>query len=87
MAIKKHNSKKHKTKKHNSKKFKKTLFSSKKKIQRGGNSIGCSLASIKEPGFNIAKLGDIAGLSIPDSRGVIYRPNCGNPNENQAMAP
>ena len=51
--------------------------------QKGG-STNCNLASVKEPGFNIAGLGDIPGLSIPDSRGAIYRPNC-KPDTYQAM--
>jgi hypothetical protein len=52
--------------------------------QRGGAD--CNLATVREPGFNVPALGDITGLSIPESRGVIYRPNC-QPDTYQAMTP
>ena len=52
--------------------------------QRGGAS--CDLATVQEPGFSIPALGDIAGLNIDKSRGVIYRPNC-KPDLYQAMIP
>lgn len=53
--------------------------------QRGG-AADCNLATVREPGFNVPALGDITGLSIPESRGVIYRPNC-QPDTYQAMTP
>jgi hypothetical protein len=71
-----------KGKKNNSKKYN---ISSRMQRQKGGFT-NCNLASVKEPGFNIAGLGDIPGLSIPDSRGAIYRPNC-KPDTYQAMTP
>jgi hypothetical protein len=101
MAIKLHKSRKHRSKKHNSKKTKKYHHSrkqhksksksksrsrnNKRKMQRGGFA-DCNLASIKEPGFNISNVGDVAGLSIPESRGAIYRPNC-KQDTYQAMTP
>ena len=57
----------------------------KRKMQRGGFA-DCNLASVKEPGFNLPSLGNIAGLSIPESRGAIYRPNC-KQDTYQAMTP
>ena len=42
---------------------------------RGGFS-SCNLATIKEPEFNIPAMGGIDGLSIAESRGEIFRPNC-----------
>jgi len=57
----------------------------KRKMQRGGFA-DCNLASIKEPGINVPALGNIAGLSIPESRGAIYRPNC-KQDTYQAMTP
>lgn len=53
--------------------------------QRGG-AADCNLATVREPGFNVPALGDITGLSIPESRSVIYRPNC-QPDTYQAMTP
>ena len=58
------------------------LYKSKRVNQKGGflNNPSCNIATIKEPGFNISGLGtsnnSIPGLSIPDSRAVIYNPNC-----------
>ena len=54
--------------------------------QKGGFDDSCKLATVKEPGFNFAGMGEIAGLSIPAKRGVIFRPNCGN-NSYNAMMP
>ena len=85
---KKHNSRKnknHKSKK-NSKNHSKKDNSMRRMQRQNGGSTNCNLASVKEPGFNIAGLGDIPGLSIPDSRGAIYRPNC-KPDTYQAMTP
>jgi hypothetical protein len=92
----KHNSRKNSRKNKNQKNHKKQLPNKSKKnysknhnrrMQRQkGGSTNCNLASVKEPGFNIAGLGDIPGLSIPDSRGAIYRPNC-KPDSYQAMTP
>jgi hypothetical protein len=99
---KKHNSKKHNSKKHNSRKhytkktkknnnsrrYKKSNSKSKsraRKMQRGGFA-DCNLASVKEPAFNVSALGNVPGLSITESRGAIYRPNC-KPDIYQAMTP
>ena len=41
-----------------------------------GGFASCNLATIKEPAFNIPAMGGIDGLSIPESRGAIFRPNC-----------
>jgi len=56
------------------------------KNHKGGFSSNCNLATIKEPGFSVDALGSIAGLSIPESRAAIYRPNC-KTNSYQAMTP
>ena len=84
------NRKKNKTRK--TRKTRKTSKTSKKygnngrrKAQHGGFS-DCSLATVKEPAFNIPALNDIQGLSIPETRGVIYRPDC-QKDTNQAMIP
>ena len=57
-----------------------------KNIMHRGGFTDCNLASIKEPGFNIPTLGVADGLSIPESRGAIYRPNC-KTDTYQAMTP
>ena len=76
-----------KGKKNYSKKNHSKTNNSMRRMQRQkGGFTNCNLASVKEPGFNIAGLGDIPGLSIPDSRGAIYRPNC-KPDTYQAMTP
>ena len=69
----KKNKKNKKTKKNN--KHKKHNKYSKHK---GGflNDPSCNLATVRESGFNLAGTGSIAGLSIPDTRAVIYNPNC-----------
>jgi len=54
-------------------------------IQNGGFS-SCNLATVQEPEFNVPALGDITGLNIGKSRGVIYRPDC-KPDTYQAMIP
>ena len=57
------------------------------KLSRKSHSGGfnnCSIASVKEPVFNIPALGGIEGLTIPESRSAIYRPNC-VPDTYQAM--
>lgn len=91
---KKHNSRKNsrknknqKNQTHKSKGKKNHSKNHNRRMQRQkGGSTNCNLASVKEPGFNIAGLGDIPGLSIPDSRGAIYRPNCKS-DSYQAMTP
>jgi hypothetical protein len=79
-----------KTKKHSrkSKQHHKTHHKShnKNNHQSGGFASDCNLASIKEPGFNLSALGDIAGLSIPESRAAIFHPNC-KADTYQAMTP
>lgn len=93
MAIRKYknNSKKHSRKskrisKSQQHKKKQNQNKNKTRKQRGGFAGDCNLASVKEPGFNIPSLGDIAGLSIPESRGAIFRPNC-KADTYQAMTP
>jgi hypothetical protein len=90
MAIRKHKFSKKSKKYSKSKKMlsrKKTKRSNKsKKYQRGGFSSNCNLATVKESGFSLDALGSIAGLSIPSSRGAIYRPNC-KTDTYQAMTP
>ena len=56
--------------------------------QKGGfnSNTDCNLATIKEPGFNLAGSGDIAGISIPESRALIFNPNC-QVDTYQAMTP
>ena len=51
-----------------------------------GGFASCNLATIKEPSFNIPAMGGIDGLSIPESRGAIFRPNC-KTDTYQAMTP
>jgi hypothetical protein len=53
---------------------------------QNGGFFNCNLATVQEPEFNLPALGDIAGLNIEKSRGVIYRPNC-KPETYQAMIP
>jgi hypothetical protein len=88
---KKRTSKSHKTNKH-IKKVKSKRRISKRNTrsrinhkQRGGFA-NCNLATVQEPEFNLPALGDIAGLNIAKSRGVIYRPDC-KPDTYQAMIP
>ena len=69
---------KHRVNKHNSR-------SRMNHKQHGGFS-SCNLATVQEPEFNVPALGDIAGLNIGKSRGVIYRPDC-KPDTYQAMIP
>ena len=74
--------KSHKSHRHYKKNSKKSKHS---KNQRGG--FGCGpIASVKEPGFELPALGSAPGLSIPDMRGIIYRPDC-KPDTYQAMVP
>ena len=56
------------------------------KNHHGGFSSSCNLATVNEPGFSVDALGSIAGFSIPESRGAIYRPNC-KTDSSQAMTP
>ena len=69
-----------KSKKHMSKKYKKN------NNYRGGFNASCNLATVKEPAFLLSGMGDIPGINVPESRGVIYRPNC-QTDTNQAMIP
>ena len=80
-----HKSKNYNSKNYNSKNYNSKNYNRRMQRQKGGNS-NCSLASVKEPGFNVVGLGDIPGLSISDSRGAIYRPNC-KTDTYQAMTP
>jgi hypothetical protein len=52
----------------------------------GGFSSSCNMATVKEPGFIVDKLGSINGLSIPSMSAAIYRPNC-QQDTYQAMTP
>jgi hypothetical protein len=56
-----------------------------KPVMRGG-SADCTLATVLEPSFNISDIGSVKGLSIPESRSIIYRPNC-RVDSNQPMVP
>jgi len=69
----------------------KSKFNSKSKKhlkQKGGflNDDNCNLATIKEPGFHLEGSGNIEGISIPESRAVIYNPDC-KVDTYQAMTP
>ena len=87
-----------KTKKRLSKSNKKRLSKSNKNNknnknnQRGGffGSSNCSIASVKEPGFNLPSLGSgatqITGFSIPDQKAIIFDPQC-KFDTNHAMVP
>ena len=44
--------------------------------QKGGFNNDCKISMVNEKGLNFPGLADISGLSIPDKRGVIFRPNC-----------
>ena len=55
--------------------------------QNGGFGSSCNLATVKEPGFSVDKLGAISGLSISEASAAIYRPNCVKGNAYQAMTP
>ena len=66
------------------KKLKHKLKSRKHKTikHRGGffGSSNCSIASVKEPGFNLPSYGvgasQISGFSIPDQKAIIFDPKC-----------
>jgi hypothetical protein len=66
---------------HKNKKKTKTIL----QRQRGGFN-SCSLATVQEPGISIPAIDDIPGINIPQSKGVIYRPNCKS-DTYQAMIP
>lgn len=72
----------------NSKNMSKNMNKKYKKINnyRGGFNVSCNLATVKEPAFSLSGMGDIPGINVPESRGVIYRPNC-QTDTNQAMIP
>ena len=59
-------------------KSKKQLKRNRRSKQKGGfsNDPSCNVATVRESGFNLGGSGSIAGLSIPESRAVIYNPNC-----------
>lgn len=78
------NSKTRHSKSHNSK-YKRNI-NNKRHSMKGGFS-GCGLATVNEPGISLPDLGSIKGMSIPDTRAVIYRPSCTSSNLNQAMTP
>jgi hypothetical protein len=68
----------------NKKKYTRAKKTYSNKVLSGGFSgdPSCNIATVKEPGFSVAGLGSgtngIAGLSIPESRAMIYNPNCSN---------
>lgn len=79
------------TQKNSNKNFNKN---SNKNVLKGGFSgdPSCNIATVKESGFNLGGFGTgantIAGLSIPESRAMIYNPNCSNSTSKyQAMVP
>jgi hypothetical protein len=81
-------------KKNNMNTLKNSNKNSNKNFLAGGffGDSSCNIATVKEPGFNVAGFGTgantIAGLSIPESRAVIYNPNCSNSTSKyQAMVP
>lgn len=80
----KHNS--HKSNSHKSNISKRKINLKQKYNNHRGGYSSCDLASVKEPSFNVDALGSIAGINIPSSRGVIYRPNC-KTDSYQAMKP
>ena len=73
-----------KNKKHMSKNMNKKY--KKNNNHRGGFNASCNLATVKEPAFSVSGMGDIPGINVPESRGIIYRPNC-QTDTNQAMIP
>ena len=91
----KYNNKKNMSIKKNSNKTsnKSSNKTSNKKFLRGGfaGDSSCNIATVKEAGFNVAGFGSgstaIAGLSIPESRAMIYNPNCSNNRGSEAMVP
>ena len=70
---------------HSKSRHSKSRNSNKKRHMKGGFS-GCGIATVNEPGFSIPALGSIAGMSYPETRAAIYRPNC-KTDTNQAMTP
>lgn len=66
---------------------------SNKKVLKGGfaGDSSCNIATVKEAGFNVAGFGSgstaISGLSIPESRAMIYNPNCSSNRGSEAMVP
>lgn len=92
---KKHNNKKYKkhtmrkthSRNHKKSHSRKSMNKSRRhtKHQKGGFS-DCALATVQESGFSIPDIGDVPGFSLPDSKGVIYRPNCKS-DSYQAMVP
>ena len=95
MAIRKHSKKHTKYHKKHSKKTKRSHHkkshkrrshrNNSRRHQKGGSPCG-PIASVKEPGFDVPSLGGIGGLSIPDMRATIFRPDCKVDNY-QAMVP
>jgi len=67
-------------------KYSKSNKNSNNKKLSGGFSSSCNMATVKEPGFSVDKLGSINGLSIPSMSTAIYRPNC-KQDTYQAMTP
>ena len=71
-----------------SKKTKQQSSSRRRRHQKGGFAAisDCQIATVREPGINIAGTANIGGLSIGDSRAAIFRPDC-KVDTNQAMVP
>lgn len=85
---KSHSNKNHHNKNHrnNNKSYKRRSHrNNSRRHQKGGSPCG-PIASVKEPGFDVPSLGGIGGLSIPDMRATIFRPDCKVDNY-QAMVP
>ena len=53
--------------------------------QKGGFNNDCKISMVNEKGLNFPGVADISGLSIPDKRGVIFRPNCNELSYNPMM--
>ena len=77
--------------KHN--KYNKQNKNNQNNIQKGGymsKISDCGSASVKEPGFSLAGSSsgktEIPGLSIPETRAMLYTPNC-SIDKYQAMVP
>ena len=87
-----YNRKKHiRTQRRSNKNFNKKINN---KVLMGGflGDSSCNIATVKEAGFNVGGFGSgstaIGGLSIPESRAMIYNPNCSNSSSKyNAMVP
>lgn len=69
-----YNSKKKYLNKSRNKSRNKSLNKSLNKLHGGFSNCNSSAVTVTEAGFNIPALGGVDGLSIPETRGAIYRP-------------